>query len=49
MDEMCHVPRRRKLMHRGRQQPALIDIPRATHLSHGTRESLPKPAAKEIT
>ena len=37
--EMRHMPGRHELVQRGRQQPALIDIPEAKHLGHKPNES----------
>src|SRR5580704_3200533 len=33
-DQVCNVPRRHKVLHRGRKQPHLIHVPRAKNLAH---------------
>jgi hypothetical protein len=48
-DEMREVPWRDELVHRGRQKPALIDIPAAKDLGHGPRKSPRNRAVQSLT
>jgi hypothetical protein len=43
------VPGRHELVQRGRQQPALIDLPGAKHLGHGPSESPRSLAVETLT
>ena len=47
-NEVRHVPGRHKLVQRGRQKPALMNIIGAKHLGHGLSES-PSGHAVEMT
>jgi hypothetical protein len=48
-DEMRQVTGRHELMQRGRQKPALIDIPRAKHFGHEASESPRSHPVQRIT
>ena len=48
-DKVRQVTRRHELMHRGRQKPALIDVPGAKHLGHKPSESPRNDPVETIT
>ena len=47
-DEVRHVPGRHELVQRGRQKPALIDIPGAKHPGHEPSETPSAPPSRRL-